>query len=243
MPQTNSQTQTETEEVKVSYSDIPVGAQKVIFSFLDNKNLLNAASINKTSAALVKEEKENRQDLQGIFADGVYFILGKSVETTTRDLFSIYYLKARNVPQLEIINATPARGSKVDVYRTLEEAKHKQNASHADSGDMTSPNTMRVIFAVKLKDNEAIYTKFQQKEVSYSRGIFDIPANRQTAMVEYATLNIDSFEVISAHFGGREVNMQASQSSALGFFNRAAQRVSDAVSSLNPSSFNLSRMS
>ncbi|CDZ76862.1 hypothetical protein BN59_01138 [Legionella massiliensis] len=117
-------------------------------------NLLNAASVNKSFETLVKDEKEKRQDLQGIFADGVYFILGKSVETTTRDLFGIYYSKARNVPQQEIINATPARGNKVDVYRTLEEAKHMQQASHVYSGNMTDPDTMPVIFAVKLKANQ-----------------------------------------------------------------------------------------
>ncbi|VEB35398.1 Uncharacterised protein [Legionella sainthelensi] len=140
----------------IIYSDLPDIIQSNILNRLDNKNLLNAASVNKKTEQLVEKEK-TRRGLIAIYPNKEYFVLGKHIITQTQFRFlSFWGKRGRDISIKEIIEAAPEEHSLVPLFCTLKEAKRVQ-LSQIQETPKTKLERVQVIFTVKLKGNTPLY--------------------------------------------------------------------------------------
>ncbi|WP_133140611.1 F-box domain-containing protein [Legionella genomosp. 1] len=197
-----SETSTEAGVNKTSYADIPNDAQLRILSFLGNKDLLKAATLDKKTRALVDIEKENR-DLKAISSDNTYFILGGCVEITRRKLTSIYYSAPQEVTLNEIIKATPKPNNQVKLFRTREEA---ELAAYSSDDDPTSSVLRQVVFEVKLKGTQALHN-IDFKEEQRTVGIV---AKRAVKFESASIIFDDSFDVLKGYINSKEYKLPTS---------------------------------
>ncbi|MCW8452323.1 hypothetical protein [Legionella quinlivanii] len=198
----SSETSTEASVNKTSYADIPNDAQLRILSFLGNKDLLKASTLDKRTKALVDIEKGNR-DLKAISSDNTYFVLGGCVEITRRKLTSIYYSTPREVTLNEIIKATPKPNTQVKLFRTRKEA---ELAAHSSDDDPTSSVLRQVVFEVKLKGTQTLHN-IDFKEEKRTVGIVVKTA------VEFESASIifdDSFDILKGYINRREYKLPTS---------------------------------
>ncbi|CDZ77582.1 hypothetical protein BN59_01866 [Legionella massiliensis] len=153
-----------------------------------------------------------------ILPNQTYYILGNTVDKAAKSFFSFYYDEARKVPNKEIKEAVPKPNQIVSVFRTKEEAD-TVSASHVDY-DPISSAAQQVVFAVKLKDNQAVEVEFKQDQSAQSN-------------IKSAKLPSECFKIISGYNPrtNKEVKIakENCQVSPLSFFKKVEQTINDAL--------------